>query len=77
MNLFKWVVDNNLFGIVKFCIPAHDEFNIEAPEYMAEIVADKLHECMVKAGRFICRIVPLEAEVSRLKDGTLPTYWIH
>lgn len=77
VNLFKWVVDNNLFGIVKFCIPAHDEFNIEAPEYMAEIVADKLHECMVKAGRFICRIVPLEAEVSRLKDGTLPTYWIH
>lgn len=77
VNLFKWVVDNNLFGIVKFCIPAHDEFNIEAPEYMAEIVADKLHECMVKAGRFICRIVPLDAEVSRLKDGTLPTYWIH
>ena len=77
VNLFKWVVDNNLFGIVKFCIPAHDEFNIEAPEYMAEMVADKLHECMVKAGKFICRIVPLEAEVSRLKDGTLPTYWIH
>ena len=71
------MVDNNLFGIVKFCIPAHDEFNIEAPEYMAEMVADKLHECMVKAGKFICRIVPLDAEVSRLKDGTLPTYWIH
>ena len=77
VNLFKWVVDNGLFGIVKFCIPAHDEFNIEAPEDIAEEVAAKLHECMVKAGRFICRIVPLEAEVSRLKDGTLPTYWIH
>ena len=77
VNLFKWVVDNGLFGIVKFCIPAHDEFNIEAPEDIAEEVASKLHECMVKAGKFICRIVPLEAEVSRLKDGTLPTYWIH
>lgn len=77
VNLFKWVVDNNLFGIVKFCIPAHDEFNIEAPEEIAEEVANKLHECMVKAGKFICRIVPLEAEVSRLEDGSLPTYWVH
>lgn len=77
VNLFKWVVDNDLFGIVKFCIPAHDEFNIEAPEEIAEQVADKLHECMIKAGKFICRIVPLEAEVSRLKDGSLPTYWVH
>lgn len=77
VNLFKWVVDNGLFGIVKFCIPAHDEFNIEAPEDIAEEVASKLHECMVNAGKFICRIVPLEAEVSRLKDGTLPTYWVH
>lgn len=77
VNLFKWVVDSGLFGVVKFCIPAHDEFNIEAPEDVAEEVASKLHECMVKAGKFICKIVPLEAEVSRLKDGTLPTYWIH
>lgn len=77
VNLFNWVVKNNLFGIVKFCIPAHDEFNIEAPKEIAEEVAAKLHECMVNAGKFICRIVPLEAEVSRLKDGTLPTYWIH
>lgn len=77
VNLFNWVVKNGLFGKVKFCIPAHDEFNIEAPEEIAEEVANKLHECMVKAGKFICRIVPLDAEISRLKDGTLPTYWIH
>ena len=77
VNFFKWVVDNNLFGVVKFCIPCHDETNLEAPEEIAEEVAAKLHECMVKAGKFICRIVPLEAEISRLKDGTLPTYWIH
>lgn len=77
VNLFNWVVKNGLFGKVKFCIPAHDEFNIEAPEEIAEEVANKLHEYMVKAGKFICKIVPLDAEVSRLKDGTLPTYWIH
>lgn len=67
VNFFKWVVDNNLFGIVKFCIPCHDETNLEAPEDIAEEVAAKLHECMVKAGKFICKIVPLEAEVSRHK----------
>lgn len=77
VNLFNWVVKNGLFGKVKFCIPAHDEFNIEAPEEIAEEVANKLHECMVKAGKFICKIVPLDAEVSRLKDGTLPTHWVH
>ena len=53
------------------------EFNIEAPEEIAEEVANKLHECMIKAGKFICKIVPLDAEISRLKDGNLPTYWIH
>lgn len=24
VNFFNWVIDNNLFGIVKFCIPVHD-----------------------------------------------------
>lgn len=77
VNLFNWVINNNLFGIVKFCIPAHDEFNIEAPNEIAEMVANKLHECMIKAGKFICKIVPLEAEISRFPDGSLPTYWVH
>lgn len=77
INFFKWVVDNNLFKVVKFCIPCHDETNLEAPEDLAEEVASKLHECMVKAGKFICKIVPLDAEVSRLPNGELPNYWIH
>lgn len=66
VNLFQWVLDNNLFGIVKFCVPVHDEFNIEAPSDMAEMVAEKLHECMVRSGKFICKIVPLDADISRL-----------
>lgn len=77
VNLFNWVVNNNLFNIVKFCIPAHDEINIEAPNEIAEEVAKKLYECMVNAGKFICKIVPLDAEVSRLPNGELPNYWIH
>lgn len=77
INFFEWVVDNNLFGVVKFCIPAHDESNIEAPEEIAEEVASKLHEYMIRASKFICKIVPLDAEISRLDNGSLPSYWIH
>lgn len=32
---------------------------------------------MVNAGKFICKIVPLDAEVSRLPSGELPSYWVH
>lgn len=77
VNLFNWIINNNLFNIVKFCIPVHDEINLEAPVEIAEKVAQKTHEYMVKAGKFICKIVPLDAEVSRDSTGDLPTYWIH
>lgn len=77
VNFFKWIVDNNLFGVVKMCIPVHDEFDVEAPKEIAEEVALKLKECMVNAGKFICRIVPLDAEISYNKDGSLPDHWVH
>ena len=32
---------------------------------------------MVKAGKYICKTVPLDADISTNKDGSLPTYWIH
>lgn len=75
--LFDWIVQSGNFGIVKYMVPAHDEANLEAPESIAEEVANKLSECMVKAGKFICKTVPLEVEVSRNKDKSLPTCWVH
>lgn len=77
VNFFKWIVDNNLFGVVKMCIPVHDEFDVEAPKEIAEEVAAKLKECMVNAGKFICRIVPLDADISYNEDGSLPDHWVH
>lgn len=76
-NFFKWIVDNDLFNKVKMCIPAHDEFDIEAPDDIALKVAAKLKEYMINAGKFICRKAPLDAEVSLNEDGNLPVYWIH
>lgn len=53
------------------------EINCEAPEKISEETAKVLYDCMVKAGAFFCTRCKLDAEVSRLKDGSLPNYWIH
>jgi len=74
---FNYIRENNLFDKVKLCIPVHDEWNIEAPDDIAEEVAKNLYECMVKAGSFFCTRCKLDADMSRLEDGSLPTYWIH
>lgn len=74
---FNWILENKLFGIIKMCVPVHDEICIEAPENIADNVALKLKECMLKAGAFICRLAPLDAEISYDKNGKLTDYWIH
>ena len=75
--LFKWIIKHNYQNIVKICIPVHDEWNIEAPEGIAEEVAFILQQCMEKGAKPFCTKLPLSSDVSRLDDGSLPTYWIH
>lgn len=65
-----------LFKVLITVMP-YDEINCEAPEEIAEKVADILHKCMVKAGGYFCTRCKLDADISREKDGSLPTYWIH
>ena len=48
-----------------------------APKEIAEEVAETLYKCMLKAGAFFCRRCKLDADTSRLEDGTLPNFWIH
>lgn len=74
---FNYLLKENLLFKVKYCIPVHDEINAEAPEKIAEDIAKKLRICMVKAGEIFCTKCHLDADISRLEDGTLPTYWIH
>ena len=50
---------------------AHDEWNIEVPEEMAEEMTKVLKDCMKKAGAFFCRKVELPAE------GEALDYWVH
>ena len=77
INFFNYICDNNFFNIVKITITPYDEINCEAPAYIAEAIAEEVHKDMVKAGAIFCTRCTLEADTSRLKDGSLPDYWVH
>ena len=71
IKLFNWIINNNLQNIVKMCVPAHDEWNLECPESMKEEVSDILVKCMVAGGKPFCPNVFLGADVS------IGDHWIH
>lgn len=72
-SIFLWdyLLEHDLLFKVKLCIPAHDEWNIEVPEEIAEEMTKVLKNCMKKAGAFFCRKVELPAE------GETLDYWVH
>ena len=77
VNFFKYLRKNNLLFKVLICVTPYDEINCEAPEAISEQVVEKLHECMANAGDYFCTRCKLDADVSRLDDGSLPTCWVH
>ena len=74
---FKWIIKNNYQNKVKICLQAHDEYNIEAPNNIAEEVSLVLQQCMEKGAKPFCTRLPLSTDISRLPNGELPNYWIH
>lgn len=74
---FYFLRDTQLLNKVKICVTPYDEINCEAPKEIAEEIAMTLYNCMIKAGAFFCRRCKLDADISRLEDGSLPTYWVH
>lgn len=77
VNFFEYLRKHNLLFKVLITVIPYDEINVEAPKEIAENIANVLYNCMVKAGAFFCTKCKLDADISRLKDGTLPTFWIH
>ena len=77
INFFKYICENNLFNVVKINVTPYDEINCEAPEAIAEQVAQEVYSCMVKSGTIFCTKCKLDADISRDASGALPTYWIH
>lgn len=71
VKLFNWLLKNDLLFTVKYCIPVHDEINLEAPEEIAQEVADILVKCMVSAGEPFCTRAHLGADVE------VGPHWIH
>lgn len=75
--LWEYIIENNLQEKVKICVAPYDEINVEAPEEIAEEIANTIYDCMIRAGAIFCTRCKLDADVSRNKDGSLPCYWIH
>lgn len=71
IQLFNWLLKNGLLFKVKYCIPVHDEINLEAPDEISEEVADILVKCMVSAGKPFCTRAHLGADVE------IGDHWIH
>ena len=74
---FYFLRDNQLLNKVKICVTPYDEINCEAPEEIAEDIAQKIYDCMIKAGKIFCTRCKLDADISRDKDGNLPNFWVH
>lgn len=69
--LWEYLVSHDLLFKVLLCIPAHDEWNIEVPEEIAEEMQKVLQDCMGRAGSYFCRKLELPA------DAELSDHWIH
>lgn len=72
-SIFLWdyLIKHDLLFKVKLCIPAHDEWNIEVPEEMADEMTQVVKDCMARAGGFFCSKLALPA------DGEYNDYWVH
>ena len=68
---FNYILKNNLQNKVKICLQAHDEWNVEAPEEIAEEIAKVLQKCMEQGAKPFCTRLPLSADI------TIGDYWIH
>lgn len=69
-QLFNWVIQNNLFGKVKFCAFVHDEICVEFPKEMEEF-PKMLEKLMQESAAKFCKSLPIPAEAA------VGEYWIH
>lgn len=71
INLFKWIIDNNMFAKVKLCAMVHDELLVEIPKNIKDTFPSVLEDIMLKAAKVFCKKVPIPAEAE------VAAYWIH
>lgn len=69
--IYQYLLDHNLLFKVKLCIPAHDEWNVEAPTEICNEISYIVQDSMKKAGSWFCKQVELPAEAE------VGDCWIH
>lgn len=71
IKFFNYLKKNNLLGKVKYCIPVHDEINVEAPSDIAQNLAQVLLKCMEDGAKPFCTKLKLTA------DPVVADHWVH
>ncbi len=68
--LFKWIVENDYFGVIHICASVHDEICCDYPNEIEQF-PKVLETTMEKAAAKYCKSLPIPAEAS------VGTHWIH
>lgn len=71
IKFYNYLKKHGLLFKVKYCIPVHDEANLECPEEMAEEIAAILTRCMEEGAKPFCTRIPLGA------DYSIQDHWVH
>lgn len=71
LNMYNYILENNLFGIVLICNAVHDEILLECPKEIAPSIATVLKNIMEQAAVPYCKTIPLKA------DAIISDWWEH
>lgn len=63
--LFNWVLEKGYFNKVKFCVPVHDEINVECPQEIGEEVRETIQTIMQEAAKPFLQTLVLESDSTR------------
>ena len=63
--LFNWVLEKGYFNKVKFCVPVHDEINVECPQEIGEEVRETIQTIMQEAAKPFLQTLTLESDSTR------------
>ena len=61
-ELYKWIIKNGYFNIVKFCVPVHDEICLECPKDITDKIVKITKYYMESIGSLYCHKLPLPAQ---------------
>ena len=70
-NLFKWIIENGYFNVIKICAIVHDELLVEFPRKLKDTFPKVLERIMFDAAAVYCKKVPIPAEAE------IAGHWLH